>query len=198
MNLPSISISFIDAAPSIAARQSSTCLTLVSKLDSPLLRPSLVDSFGFQQISDQQTAIGSSNVPNTVDEPVKIQTKNGRRRQTRERTLLKDLYNLNYVERVKVSRSSHGQLIGSEAQVLVGYLGIIARNANLLPINYESWHHMLDSNKNHALDNIKVRFALEASDNYVKKALANKWRDHKCTLKKKEYLKKNISLEEKL
>ncbi|PPR91064.1 hypothetical protein GOBAR_AA29618 [Gossypium barbadense] len=25
----------------------------------------------------------------------------------------------------------------------------------MLPINYESWHHMLDSNKNQALDNIK-------------------------------------------
>ncbi|MFQ6640821.1 hypothetical protein Gotur_015736 [Gossypium turneri] len=50
---------------------------------------------------------------------------------------------------------------------------------------------MPDSNKNQALDNIKV------SDNYVKKALGKKWRDHKSALKK-EYFKKNISLEEKL
>ncbi|MFQ6621872.1 hypothetical protein Gotur_001841 [Gossypium turneri] len=56
----------------------------------------------------------------------------------------------------------------------------------MLPIYYESWHHMPDSNKNQALDNIKV-----------KKALGKKWRDHKSTLKK-EYFKKNISLEEKL
>ncbi|MFQ6654503.1 hypothetical protein Gotur_025456, partial [Gossypium turneri] len=40
------------------------------------------------------------------------------------------------------------------------------------------------------------RFALEVSDNYVKKALGKKRRDHKSTLKK-EYFKKNISLEEK-
>ncbi|KAH1114323.1 hypothetical protein J1N35_007701 [Gossypium stocksii] len=33
---------------------------------------------------------------------------------------------------------------------------------------------MPDSNKNQALDNIKVRFALEVSDNYVKKALGKK------------------------
>ncbi|MFQ6648453.1 hypothetical protein Gotur_021698 [Gossypium turneri] len=50
---------------------------------------------------------------------------------------------------------------------------------------------MPDSNKNQALDDIKV------SDNYVKKALGKKWRDHKSALKK-EYFKKNISLEEKL
>ncbi|MFQ6640571.1 hypothetical protein Gotur_014365, partial [Gossypium turneri] len=109
--------------------------------------------------------------------------------------LLKDLYDLNSVERVKVSRNS--QPIGSEARLLAGYLGIIARNANLLSINYESWHHMPDSNKNQALGNIKERFALVVSDNYVKKVLAKKWRDHKSTLKK-EYFKKNISLEEKL
>ncbi|KHG30755.1 alaS [Gossypium arboreum] len=54
----------------------------------------------------------------------------------------------------------------------------------MLPINYESWHHMPDSNKNQALDNIKEKFALEVSDDYIKKAL--------------EYFKKDISLEEKL
>ncbi|MBA0632979.1 hypothetical protein Godav_001639 [Gossypium davidsonii] len=56
---------------------------------------------------------------------------------------------------------------------------------------------MPDSNKNQALNNIKKRFASEVSDNHVKKALANKWRDHKSTLRK-EYFKKNLSLKEKL
>ncbi|PPR89776.1 hypothetical protein GOBAR_AA30905 [Gossypium barbadense] len=67
----------------------------------------------------------------------------------------------------------------------------------MLPINYESWHHIPDSNKNQALDNIKERFALEVSDDYIKKALGKKWRYHKSTLKK-QYFKKDISLEEKL
>ncbi|KAL1059965.1 hypothetical protein V6Z11_1Z138700, partial [Gossypium hirsutum] len=66
----------------------------------------------------------------------------------------------------------------------------------MLPINYESWHHMPDSNKNQALDNIKERFALEVSDDYIKKHW-KKWRDHKSSLKKL-YFKKDISLEEKL
>ncbi|KAK5812731.1 hypothetical protein PVK06_028169 [Gossypium arboreum] len=127
--------------------------------------------------SEQQTAIGSSNGSNTTDEPAEIQ----------------NLYELNFIESVKVTRNSHGQPIGSEARLLAGYLGIIARNANLLHINYESWHHMFDSNKNQALDNIKERFVLEVSD----KALEKKWMDHKSNLKK-EYFNKNISLEEKL
>ncbi|MFQ6662084.1 hypothetical protein Gotur_030017, partial [Gossypium turneri] len=136
---------------------------------------------------EQQTAIGSSNVTNTPDEPAEIQ----------RHTLIKDLYELNPVESVKASKNNLGQPIGSEARLLAGYLGIIAQNANMLPINYESWHQMPNSNKNEALDNIKERFALEVSDNYVKKALGKRWRDHKSTLKK-EYFKKNISLEEKL
>ncbi|KAK5840210.1 hypothetical protein PVK06_009097 [Gossypium arboreum] len=129
----------------------------------------------------------NENIPST--------TESGGMRRGRERTLLKDLYNLNPVERVKVSRNSHGQPVGSEARLLAGYLGIIARNANMLPINYESWHHMPDSNKNQALDNIKI--TKRVSNDYIKKALGKKWRDHKSTLKK-EYFKKDINLEEKL
>ncbi|PPS00206.1 hypothetical protein GOBAR_AA20458 [Gossypium barbadense] len=105
---------------------------------------------------EQQTVIRSSNVPETLDKPTEFQTESCGTRRGRGRTLLKDLYNLNPVEHVKVGRNSHGQPVGSEAQLLAGYLGIIARNANMLPINYESWHHMPDSNKNQALNNIKV------------------------------------------
>ncbi|MFQ6645263.1 hypothetical protein Gotur_019710 [Gossypium turneri] len=65
--------------------------------------------------SEYQTAIGSSNVPNTADEPTEIQIESGGRHKTRGRTLLKDLYELNLVECVKVARNSHGQPIGSEA-----------------------------------------------------------------------------------
>ncbi|KAG8478530.1 hypothetical protein CXB51_028296 [Gossypium anomalum] len=144
-----------------------------------------------------KTVVGSSSVPETLDESVEFQTENGGTRRGKGRTLLTDLYNLNSAERVKVTRNSHGQPVGQEARLLAGYLGIIARNANMLPINYESWHNMPNSNKNQALSNIKERFALEVSDAYIKKTLGKKWRDNKSILKK-EYFKKPISLEEKL
>ncbi|PPS03699.1 hypothetical protein GOBAR_AA16965 [Gossypium barbadense] len=147
--------------------------------------------------SEQHTVVGSSNVPETLDEPEEFQTESGGTRRVRGRMLLRDLYDLDPVEHVKVSRNTHGQPVGSEARLLAGYLGILARNANMLPINYESWHHMPDSNKNRALANIKKRFALEVSDDYIKKALGKRWKDNKSTLKK-QYFKKDISLEEKL
>ncbi|KAK5811304.1 hypothetical protein PVK06_026633 [Gossypium arboreum] len=107
--------------------------------------------------TEQQTVVGSSSVLETLDESMEFQTENGGTRRGRGRMLLTDLYNLNSVERVKVTRNSHGQPVGQEARLLAGYLGIIARNANMLPINYESWHNMPDSNKNKALSNIKDR-----------------------------------------
>ncbi|MFQ6622211.1 hypothetical protein Gotur_002308, partial [Gossypium turneri] len=59
--------------------------------------------------SEQQATIGSSNVPNIADKPVEIQTESGGRRKTRGHTLLKDLYDLKFVKRVKVARNSNGQ-----------------------------------------------------------------------------------------
>ncbi|PPR86848.1 hypothetical protein GOBAR_AA33843 [Gossypium barbadense] len=58
--------------------------------------------------SEQQTVVGSSNVPETLDKPAEFQTESGGTRRGRGPTLLKDLYDLNPVERVKVSRNSHG------------------------------------------------------------------------------------------
>ncbi|KHF97714.1 hslU [Gossypium arboreum] len=80
-------------------------------------------------------------------------TESGGTRKARGHTPLKELYELNPVERIKVSRNNHGQPVRSEARLLTGYLGIIAQNANILP---------MASNE---------RFTLEVSDNYVKKAL---------------------------
>ncbi|PPS14811.1 hypothetical protein GOBAR_AA05757 [Gossypium barbadense] len=93
--------------------------------------------------SEQQAVVGSLNVPETLDEPKEFQTESGGTCRVRKRTLLRDLYDLDPVERVK------------------------------------------------------ERFALEVSDDYIKKALGKRWRENKRTLKK-QYFKKDISLEEKL
>ncbi|KAL4320291.1 hypothetical protein GQ457_18G003310 [Hibiscus cannabinus] len=80
---------------------------------------------------------------------------------------------------------------------LAHYLGMVARDATLLPINYDSWHEMSDSNKNQAVDYIKEKLSLEVSDDYLKMELEKKWRARKSYLKKK-YFKNNLSLEENL
>ncbi|PPD71042.1 hypothetical protein GOBAR_DD32081 [Gossypium barbadense] len=76
--------------------------------------------------TEQQTAIGSSNVPITHEDPTEVQTENGGTRKGRGRTILRELYELDPVERVKVCRNSFGQPVGSEARLLAGYMGILA------------------------------------------------------------------------
>ncbi|KAK5835986.1 hypothetical protein PVK06_011718 [Gossypium arboreum] len=92
-----------------------------------------------------------------LHETIPSTTESGGRSKTRGHTLLKDLYELNSIQLVKVAKNSLGQPNGSKARLLAGYLGIMAQDANLLPINYKSWHHTPDSNKNQAPDNIKDR-----------------------------------------
>ncbi|KAL4311809.1 hypothetical protein GQ457_01G022400 [Hibiscus cannabinus] len=97
---------------------------------------------GEETNTDDFIATGSSEVPETV-ENVEIEgSQNGERRRTRGRTTLTELYQLPPGERVKVSRNEFGQPIGAEAGVLASYVGIVARNATLLPINHESWRQM--------------------------------------------------------
>ncbi|PPD94496.1 hypothetical protein GOBAR_DD08489 [Gossypium barbadense] len=75
---------------------------------------------------EQQTVIGSSNVPITHEDPTEVQIENGGTRRGRGRTILRELYELDPVERVKVCRNSFGQPVGSEARLLAGYMGILA------------------------------------------------------------------------
>ncbi|MFQ6660773.1 hypothetical protein Gotur_029170 [Gossypium turneri] len=77
--------------------------------------------------SEQQTAIGSLNVPITPDDPTEIQSNfTFNLHAGRGRTLRKYLYELDLVEHVKVCRNYFGQPVGSEARLLAGYLGILA------------------------------------------------------------------------
>ncbi|KAK5775095.1 hypothetical protein PVK06_042962 [Gossypium arboreum] len=67
-----------------------------------VLRNTPRDLFDMEKTnSEKQTVVGSSNVPETLDEPAEFQTESGGTHRGRGRTLLKDLHELNPVERVK-------------------------------------------------------------------------------------------------
>ncbi|PPR85524.1 hypothetical protein GOBAR_AA35167 [Gossypium barbadense] len=108
--------------------------------------------------SEQQTVVGSSNVPETLDEPEEVQS------------------NLKMVGHAEFE--DHEMPICCPSTTNHGITCLIATKIRLSLI-------------------IKDRFALEVSDDYIKKTLGKKWRDNKSILKK-QYFKKDISLEEKL
>ncbi|PPD90121.1 hypothetical protein GOBAR_DD12941 [Gossypium barbadense] len=68
--------------------------------------------------TEQQIAVGSSNVPVTPEEPIEVQNETGGARRGCRRTVLSDLYDLDPVERVQVSSNSFGQPVRSEARLL--------------------------------------------------------------------------------
>ncbi|KAL4271178.1 hypothetical protein GQ457_13G027450 [Hibiscus cannabinus] len=115
-----------------------------------------------ESMTEDVGGIGSSNVPETPED-IEIEGATDGRRRTRGRTTLTDLYNLPPGERVKVSSNSSGQPIGAEAGVMANYLGIVARNGSILPINHSSWHEMPSGNKNQALNLVKAKFSLESN-----------------------------------
>ncbi|MFQ6661184.1 hypothetical protein Gotur_029419 [Gossypium turneri] len=75
-------------------------------------------------------------------------------------------------------------------------LSIVQNTPNSEETNSEQQTAIGSSNVPNTLDK-PARFVLEVSDNYVKKALGKRWRDHKSTLKK-DYFKTKTTLEEKL
>ncbi|MFQ6631100.1 hypothetical protein Gotur_009891 [Gossypium turneri] len=75
-------------------------------------------------------------------------------------------------------------------------LSIVQNTPNSEETNSEQQTAIGSSNVPNTPDE-PARFALEVSDNYVKKALGKRWRDHKSTLKK-GYFKTETTLEEKL
>ncbi|KAL4335846.1 hypothetical protein GQ457_07G004070 [Hibiscus cannabinus] len=114
-------------------------------------------------------------------------------------TILVDflIYVFNFsLYRFPLFKFRNGQPIGAEASVLANYLGVVARNGSILPINHISWHEMPGGNKNQALNLVKTKFSLEVSDKYLKQTLGKKWRDHKSNLKKK-FFKNDLTLESK-
>ncbi|KAK5820057.1 hypothetical protein PVK06_025102 [Gossypium arboreum] len=70
----------------------------------------------------------NENIPSTIES-------SGTRR-TRGCTLLKDLYELNFVERVEVARNSLGQPVGSETQLLEQSSGQKVRRLHLFDISH--------------------------------------------------------------
>ena len=68
---------------------------------------------------------------------------------------------------MKVGQNEVGQPIGKEAAVMANFIGITARNSSVLPINYESWHHMPNAKKNQAVDLIKVIILFYVVQNFI-------------------------------
>ncbi|XP_039131857.1 uncharacterized protein LOC120268596 [Dioscorea cayenensis subsp. rotundata] len=164
----------------VGARMSNTCnsnpsVPLGSNRSAPTLNvaphcsvpSSSADSNHNEQEAEQNNSTRLENVP-AVNEAENLNAA-----KKRGRTTLKELWSLPPEERIVVSANHLGQPIGAEAQLLAGFLGMLARTGQQIGLHYESWH--------------KLRFALGISKEYVLKSLGKKWRDYKHDLKKRHF-----------
>ncbi|XP_038678364.1 uncharacterized protein LOC119979805 [Tripterygium wilfordii] len=75
-------------------------------------------------------------------------------------TLLSDIFNQPLTERIIVRFNNRGQTIGSEGCVLASFLGIVARDPIMSPLNFEDWRAFPRHEKKELLKFVKKRSAI--------------------------------------
>ncbi|KAJ4836826.1 hypothetical protein Tsubulata_018348 [Turnera subulata] len=98
-----------------------------------------------------------------------------------------DVANIPIGTKVVVDFNEYKQAIGEEQGLLGGYLGTLAINGTLFPINYEKWNDMPPSRfSNYFQQNVKARFHFNIEEEftvrYVIASLCKKWGDHRKRL----------------
>ena len=68
-----------------------------------------------------------------------------------------ELWNMPPGQKVKVQFNDMHQGVGPEARTLASYLGTVARNCQLLPLNIQDWRRIPASEKERILELVKVR-----------------------------------------
>lgn len=85
-----------------------------------------------------------------------IDSSSTRRRKTRGRgpTRCLDVWNMD--GKIPITTNEFGQPIGVEAPKLVNFLGTIARNGHMAPLNYIEWRALPDESKEKMWQQVQV------------------------------------------
>ncbi|XP_058188599.1 uncharacterized protein LOC131306400 isoform X2 [Rhododendron vialii] len=111
-----------------------------------------------------------------------------RKRKTRGRgpTRCLDVWNMD--GKIPITTNEFGQPIGVEAPKLVNFLGTIARNGHMAPLNYIEWRALPDESKEKMWQQVQSKFDIEPqSRSWVLKSIGNKWKNWKALLKATRY-----------
>ncbi|XP_037486953.1 uncharacterized protein LOC119365423 [Triticum dicoccoides] len=90
--------------------------------------------------------------------------------------------------RVPVSLNTSGLPIGENANMLINFLGALARDGILAPLKYISWKNIPKENKDVMWHIVKLKFDVDPPHELsVLRSIRNKWRVWKSYLKRKHY-----------
>ncbi|OMO96026.1 hypothetical protein COLO4_15543 [Corchorus olitorius] len=159
----------------------------ISKLVAKQLRPSylhIYDPLHSPAIPTKRT----KNFGYSSDTKSELVDERGSIRRRRGKTRLAELAKLKPGKRVVVNGNNFGQRVGDSTSLMTGYMGKLAKNGKLLPINALSWRNILDADKERVVQRVKDKFFLtDVPDKYIRKSIGKKWRDHKSILKKRYF-----------
>ncbi|XP_028079201.1 uncharacterized protein LOC114280979 [Camellia sinensis] len=109
-----------------------------------------------------------------------------RRTRGRGPTRCLDVWNME--GKISVSVNELGQPIGLEAPKLTNFLGTIARNGHMAPLNYVEWRALPDEIKEKMWQQVQSKFEIDPkSKSWVLKSIGKKWKDWKAELKANRY-----------
>ncbi|XP_057494441.1 uncharacterized protein LOC130779700 isoform X2 [Actinidia eriantha] len=111
-----------------------------------------------------------------------------RKATTRGRGPTRCLYVWNSEGKIPIETDEVGQPIGLEAPKLINFLGTIARDGHLSPLNYVHWRAVPDENKEKMWQKVQSKFEIgPTSESWVLKSIGNKWKNWKANLKAYHY-----------
>ncbi|XP_020086046.1 uncharacterized protein LOC109708647 isoform X2 [Ananas comosus] len=138
------------------------------------------DSQSQSQIQEQAN-VGYDEIVEIVDEQGNVRTKRGV-------TRAKDVWSLPGGEKIVVSCNKFGQPVKKSGGILGGWLGTVARKANLCPIHYPTWKKMPNSFKINIINLTRSKFSIpskECVNAWILKSVSRKWKGYKYELKAK-------------
>ncbi|XP_052194420.1 uncharacterized protein LOC127802577 isoform X2 [Diospyros lotus] len=90
--------------------------------------------------------------------------------------------------KILIATNELGQPIGLEAPKLTNFLGTIARNGHMAPLNYIDWRALPDENKEKMWQQVQSKFDIDPkSKSWILKSIGTKWRNWKANLKVVHY-----------
>ncbi|XP_043687460.1 uncharacterized protein LOC122638672 [Telopea speciosissima] len=86
--------------------------------------------------------------------------------------------------KITIEFDDNGQPCNDETTQLLSWIGVKARDANLLPLSYLDWRKIPQQNKDDAVNKIYEKFNIpEDKRKWVEKKLSKRWRDFKHLIK---------------
>ncbi|XP_073157176.1 uncharacterized protein [Henckelia pumila] len=155
------------------------------------------------ELSQDATSLSQSETQNDEQETQQnaetVEEGTSQRKQNkRGRTVMKEVRSLGPNELLVVRFNERGQPFGEMQPTLANYVGTVARNGNLLPVEYLDWRRIPRNRLNDAWESVTEHFHIsERHRNIVMQNMGVAWRRWRTEIKARSY-DPNIPLNELL